>query len=91
MPQLLAVTALLNAAVALYIYALLPEFLLRLLSWLLVRIVYRVSERGLSNIPEEGAALGLQPRQLRGRAGDLLRLVTGRYASSWRARSSRLP
>jgi 1-acyl-sn-glycerol-3-phosphate acyltransferase len=56
-PQLLAVTALVNAAVALYIYTLLPEFLLRLLSWLLVRIVYRVSERGLSNIPEEGAAL----------------------------------
>jgi 1-acyl-sn-glycerol-3-phosphate acyltransferase len=56
-PQLLAVTALANAAVALYIYTLLPEFLLRLLSWLLVRIVYRVSERGLSNIPEEGAAL----------------------------------
>jgi 1-acyl-sn-glycerol-3-phosphate acyltransferase len=56
-PQLLAVTALANAAVALYIYALLPEFLLRFLSWLLVRIVYRVSERGLTNIPEEGAAL----------------------------------
>jgi len=56
-PQLLAVTALANAAVALYIYALLPEFLLRFLSWLLVRIGYRVSERGLSNIPEEGAAL----------------------------------
>lgn len=56
-PQLLAVTALANAAVALYIYTLLPEFLLRLLSWLLVRIVYRVSERGLTNIPEEGAAL----------------------------------
>lgn len=56
-PLLLLLAALLNAAVAVYVYSLLPEFLLRLLSWLLVHTVYRVSERGLENIPEEGAAL----------------------------------
>jgi len=56
-PQLLALTALLNAAVACYIYSLVPEFLLRFVAWLLVHSVYRLDERGLDNIPDEGAAL----------------------------------
>jgi 1-acyl-sn-glycerol-3-phosphate acyltransferase len=56
-PLLLLLTALLNAAVAVYVYSLLPEFLLRFLSWLLIHTVYRLDERGLENIPEEGAAL----------------------------------
>ena len=56
-PLLLFVTALLNAGVAVYVYSLLPEFLLRFLSWLLVHSVYRLDTRGLENIPEEGPAL----------------------------------
>lgn len=56
-PVLLVLAALLNALVAAYIYSLLPEFLLRFLSWLLVRTVYRMVEEGRSNIPEHGAAL----------------------------------
>jgi 1-acyl-sn-glycerol-3-phosphate acyltransferase len=56
-PQLLLLTALLNGAVAFYIYKLVPEFLLRFVAWLLVHTVYRLDERGLENIPEEGAAL----------------------------------
>jgi 1-acyl-sn-glycerol-3-phosphate acyltransferase len=56
-PQLFLVTALLNAAVAAYIYTLVPEFLLRFVAWLLVHTVYRLDERGLENIPEQGAAL----------------------------------
>ena len=56
-PLLLVIAALLNAVVAAYIYSLLPEFLLRFLSWLLVRTVYRLEEDGSSNIPEHGAAL----------------------------------
>jgi len=56
-PQLLALTALLNAGVAAYIYTLVPEFLLRFVSWLLIHTVYRVDERGAENILEEGAAL----------------------------------
>jgi hypothetical protein len=56
-PQLLLVTAALNAAVAAYIYTLLPEFLLRFVAWLLIHSVYRLNERGLEHIPEEGAAL----------------------------------
>jgi 1-acyl-sn-glycerol-3-phosphate acyltransferase len=56
-PVLVAVVALMNAAVALYIYTLLPEFLLRFLSWLLVHTVYRLTIQGRDNLPERGAAL----------------------------------
>ena len=34
-----------NAAVALYIYGLVPEFLMRFLAWLLVHTFYRVDKR----------------------------------------------
>jgi 1-acyl-sn-glycerol-3-phosphate acyltransferase len=56
-PQVLLAAALLNAAVAVYLYALLPEFLLRFLSWLLVCTVYRLDEHGREHLPEHGAAL----------------------------------
>jgi hypothetical protein len=56
-PQLFLVTALLNAFVAVYIYTLVPEFLMRFLCWLLVHTVYRLQKEGLENIPSQGAAL----------------------------------
>jgi 1-acyl-sn-glycerol-3-phosphate acyltransferase len=56
-PQLLALTGVLNAAVAIYIFSLVPEFLLRFVDWLLVHSVYRLRASGLANIPEEGPAL----------------------------------
>ncbi len=56
-PQLFLVTALLNAAVALYLYSLVPEFLMRFLCWLLVHSVYRVSKTGVDLIPDEGPAV----------------------------------
>jgi 1-acyl-sn-glycerol-3-phosphate acyltransferase len=56
-PQLILVTALLNAAVALYIYLLLPEFLMRFLVWLLVHSVYRLEKSGLERIPDAGPVL----------------------------------
>lgn len=56
-PQLLLVTGILNAFVAAYIYTLVPEFLLRFLSWLLVHFIYRLDKRGLDNIPDDGPAL----------------------------------
>jgi len=56
-PQLFLVTALLNAAVAFYIYTLVPEFLMRFLVWLLIHSVYRLEKSGLEHIPEEGPAL----------------------------------
>ncbi len=56
-PEVLLITALLNAAVAVYIYTLVPEFLMRFLVWLLIHSVYRLEKSGLENIPEEGPVL----------------------------------
>ncbi len=56
-PQLLLATGILNAFVAIYIYSLVPEFLLRFLAWLLVHFMYRLKTEGLEKIPEEGPAL----------------------------------
>jgi hypothetical protein len=56
-PELLLATALLNAGVAIYIYTLVPEFLMRFLVWLLIHTVYRLDKSGLEHIPEEGPAV----------------------------------
>jgi 1-acyl-sn-glycerol-3-phosphate acyltransferase len=56
-PQVFLITALLNGAVAVYIYTLVPEFLMRFLAWLLVHSIYRVSKEGLEHIPENGPAV----------------------------------
>jgi 1-acyl-sn-glycerol-3-phosphate acyltransferase len=53
-PELFLVVGLCNAAVAFYIYALVPEFMMRFLAWILVHTIYRVDEHGLDRIPEEG-------------------------------------
>lgn len=54
--QLILLAALMNAAVAAYIYSLVPEFLLRFVSWLLVHTLYRLEKRG-KRFPESGPAL----------------------------------
>ena len=56
-PELFLVIAVLNAAVAVYIYTLLPEFLLRFLAWVLVSVFYRIRPTGLDNIPDEGPVI----------------------------------
>ena len=56
-PQLFLVAAVMNAAVALYIYTLVPEFLMRFMVWILVHSVYRLRKLNLERIPDEGAAL----------------------------------
>ena len=56
-PRILLVTAVLNALVAIYIYTLVPEVLMRFLSWILVNTLYRIKVEGLERIPDEGAAL----------------------------------
>ncbi len=55
--DLFLVTALMNAVVAVYIFTLVPEFLMRFIAWLLVHTMYRVARRGLDNVPEEGACV----------------------------------
>ena len=56
-PQLFLVVGLMNAAVAAYIYMLVPEFLMRFLVWLLIHSVYRLEKSGLENIPASGPAV----------------------------------
>ena len=56
-PQIFLTVAILNAVVAIYIYTLVPEFLMRFLSWVIVSLLYRIRTEGLDHIPEEGAAL----------------------------------
>jgi len=56
-PALFGIAALLNAAVAIYIYGLVPEFLLRFIAWLLIKAAYRLRSEGLDHIPAEGAAV----------------------------------
>jgi 1-acyl-sn-glycerol-3-phosphate acyltransferase len=56
-PQLFVAVAIMNAAVAIYIYTLVPEFLLRFLSWLLIHVVYRLRVEGSEKIPDKGPAL----------------------------------
>lgn len=52
--QLYLVTGILNALVAVYLYTLLPEFLIRFVMWLLLHTVYRIEVRGADKIPHEG-------------------------------------
>jgi 1-acyl-sn-glycerol-3-phosphate acyltransferase len=57
LPQLFLTVAIMNAAVAIFIFKLVPEFLMRFLIWMLIHTFYRVDKKGLENIPEEGAAV----------------------------------
>ncbi len=56
-PQLFLLTGVINAVVAIYIYTLVPEFLMRFLVWLLIHTVYRLDKRGLDAIPDDGPAV----------------------------------
>jgi hypothetical protein len=56
-PQLFLATAIVNAAVGVYIFTVIPEFLMRFIIWMLVHTVYRVSKRGLEHLPATGPAL----------------------------------
>ena len=56
-PQLFLLLAGLNAIVAIYIYTVLPEFLIRFVAWIAINLLYRIRPTGLNNIPEQGPAV----------------------------------
>ncbi|HZX27372.1 MAG TPA: MFS transporter [Telluria sp.] len=56
-PELFLATALMNAVVALYIFSLVPEFLMRFLAWLLIHTIHRVRTIDTDRIPAEGPAV----------------------------------
>jgi len=53
-PTLFLIMALMNAAVAVFIFMLVPEFIMRLLVWILVHSIYRVNKIDLEKIPDAG-------------------------------------
>jgi 1-acyl-sn-glycerol-3-phosphate acyltransferase len=56
-PQVFLALGIANAVVALYIFALVPEYLLRFVAFVASRCVYRFRVRGDEHIPVEGAAI----------------------------------
>lgn len=57
-PQMFLGLAIANAIVAVWIFTIVPEFLMRFLSWLLVRALYRLRLHGIEkHVPDEGPAL----------------------------------
>lgn len=53
-PQLFLVLSLMNVAVNVYIFKIVPEFTMRFLVWLLSHSMYRVDHQNLEAIPDEG-------------------------------------
>ncbi len=56
-PEVFGLTALANLVVALYIFLLVPEYLLRFIAFVASRLVYRFRVRGDGHIPTEGPAI----------------------------------
>lgn len=56
-PRIFLVLAILNGVVALYIYTLLPEFLLRFVMWMIANVMYRLKIEGDKAIPDRGPAI----------------------------------
>ncbi|WP_395004464.1 MFS transporter, partial [Undibacterium sp.] len=56
-PQIFMATAILNALVAIYIFSVVPEFLMRFVAWILINTVHRVKGINVDRIPAEGPAV----------------------------------
>ena len=56
-PQIFLAVGIANAVVALYIFLLVPEYLLRFIAFVASRCVYRFKVRGDEHIPAQGAAI----------------------------------
>lgn len=55
--QIFKVTAIMNLVVTVYILSVVPEFVLRLISWVLIHSIYRIKKEDMHHIPEHGPAL----------------------------------
>jgi len=57
-PQVFLALAIANTLAAIWIFTIVPEFLMRFLSWVLVRSLYRLRARGIEEyVPDDGPAL----------------------------------
>ena len=57
LPEYFLVLGVINIFVALYVYAQVPEFVLRFFIWILTHTMYRVQHSNLDRIPDEGPAV----------------------------------
>lgn len=57
MAEIFGIWALLNLLVSIYIYSVIPEFLLRFIATIVSRFTYRVKVSGHNHIPEEGGCI----------------------------------
>ncbi len=55
--SLFIITALMNAAVALYVFVRVPDFIVRFGAWLMVHSLYRIGKHDLHHIPLKGPAV----------------------------------
>lgn len=55
--DLFLVMGFLNLAVTFYIFKIVPEFLMRFITWILITMLYRVDKEGLERIPKTGPAI----------------------------------
>ena len=53
-PETFLVLAVLSALVSAYIYAVIPEFLLRFIAWVVAHVMYRIRVEGEENLPDDG-------------------------------------
>ncbi len=56
-PAIFLILALLNGAVAVVIYTVVPEFLLRFVAWCVANLLYRVRVDGRNHLPSKGPAI----------------------------------
>jgi 1-acyl-sn-glycerol-3-phosphate acyltransferase len=56
-PQFFGVLVVMNLAVAVFIYSLVPEFTMRCMIWVLTHIFYRIKHENLDLIPQDGPAV----------------------------------
>jgi 1-acyl-sn-glycerol-3-phosphate acyltransferase len=56
-PEFFLVLAIMNVAAAVYIYTVVPEFVMRFLIWIITHTMYRVRHVNLERIPDEGPAV----------------------------------
>ena len=56
-PQLFLATTFMHIAVCLFIFTIVPEFLMRFVVWIVINTLYRLNKSGLPNIPEKGPVL----------------------------------
>jgi len=56
-PQVFLIVGIANAVVAIYIFTLVPEYLLRFVAFVVTRLIYRFKVRGDEHLPTTGAAI----------------------------------